>query len=88
MILPQLFLISSLVSTSNSYSLYPERYKLASTSAVEAYYISSGIKGNVDRYTKDFEKQFIPKPVLEFGSVTVILLRTATEKRFTWTYSW
>lgn len=63
-----------------------KQYFNASRQAAEAAYIDSGLKPMMDRTFQDLERRYVPKELEKFGSVTVIAIKAASERRLFFSY--
>lgn len=76
-----------LLTKISSSGLQHDRYETAARAASSGAYIQSGMKLQVDRQLRDFERKYVPKYIGKYGSATVIILKTITDQRLTLMWS-
>ncbi len=56
--------------------------------AAEAAYIQSGVKDNIDAYTRDFERRYIPVFIVNNGGILVFIAESVYHDEIRLKYSW
>jgi hypothetical protein len=79
-----LILISLLIAETALANNYEEAVRKAS----EAYYIQSGVKDNVDRFAKEFERKYIPVIIIQNGGVVMFLVQGLAGDQWKLGYKW
>lgn len=60
----------------------------AMNKAAEAAYIQSGIKDNVERFSKDFERRYIPVFIIDNGGIVMFIAETFYRDEVRLKYTW
>jgi hypothetical protein len=78
-------LISLLITQT---ALAQDNYEEAARKAAEAYYIQSGVKDNVDRFSKEFERRYVPVIVVQNGGIVMFLVQGIAGDQWKIGYKW
>lgn len=63
-----------------------DEYMNAARMSWEASYRQSGLKKTVDQKLKRFERKYVPKYVLKYGSATAIIVKVVAEEKLVLTW--
>jgi hypothetical protein len=63
-------------------------YDEAISKATEAYYIQSGIKDTIDKFSKEFERRYVPVMIVQNGGMVIFLVQGVAGDKWKLAYKW